>query len=466
MHRIGSRVAAGAPAFVTFASDVPVTPPVHRLLPAVTPPAEQPRNLVQPSTLRDLAPPPQGGLIYHAYQTHSDLLWPLRAVAKNALPALNRVHDIPGEDTALRKLAAACEVFVLAELTHERPPFGIDKVISGGEEVGVVEEAAYATPFATLVHLRKSSADPGPRVLIVAPMSGHFATLLRDTARTMLVDHDVYITDWHNARNVPLMAGRFGLDEYIEHVMRFLGVIGPPVHLMAICQPCVAALAAVALMSEDDHPATPASLTLMAGPIDCRVSPTEVNKLATDKPIDWFEQHLISTVPLRYSGALRKVYPGFLQLMAFMSMNLDRHLDSFRNLFHDLVSGETDKADATKTFYKEYFAVCDLPAEFYLETVRIVFQEYALATGTLTWRGRKVDPAAIRSTALLTVEGERDDICSLGQTLAAHDLCSGLRGYLKTHYVQAGAGHYGVFSGKRWSGSICPVVRETIQMAG
>jgi poly(3-hydroxybutyrate) depolymerase len=221
--------------------------------------------------------------------------------------------------------------------------------------------------------------------------------------------------------------------------MRFLGVIGPPVHLMAICQPCVAALAATALMAEDDHPATPASLTLMAGPIDCRVSPTEVNKLATDKPIGWFEQHLISTVPLRYPGALRKVYPGFLQLMAFMSMNLDRHLDSFRNLFHDLVNGETDKANATKTFYREYFAVCDLPAEFYLETVRLVFQEYALPQGKLTWRGRRVDPAAIRRTALLTVEGERDDICSLGQTLAAHDLCAGLRGYLKTHYVQAGA---------------------------
>ncbi|HET9046785.1 MAG TPA: hypothetical protein VFO33_07495, partial [Casimicrobiaceae bacterium] len=215
MHRIGSRLASDAPAFATFASDVPVPPPVARLL-ADT----------QPATLRDLAPPPQGGLIYHAYQTHSDLLWPLRTVAKNALPTLNRVRDIPGEDAALRKLAAACEVFVLAELTHERPPFGIDKVVAGEQEVDVVEETACRTPFATLVHLRKKVAEPGPRVLIVAPMSGHFATLLRDTARTMLAGHDVYITDWHNARNVPLIAGRFGLDEYIEHVMRFLGVIG------------------------------------------------------------------------------------------------------------------------------------------------------------------------------------------------------------------------------------------------
>ncbi|HEY5863174.1 MAG TPA: polyhydroxyalkanoate depolymerase [Casimicrobiaceae bacterium] len=455
LHQFGSRIAPAAPAFATFASDVPVGPPVARLLPGT-----------QPASFCDLVPPPQGGLIYHAYQTHSDLLWPLRTVARNALPSLNRARDIPGEDAALRKLAAACEVFVLAALTHDRPPFGIDAVTVGGETIEVIEESACTTPFATLVHLRKAMADPGPRVLIVAPMSGHFATLLRDTARTMLADHDVYITDWHNARNVPIVAGRFGLDEYTEHVMRFLGVIGPPVHLMAICQPCVAALAATALMAEDDHPATPASLTLMAGPIDCRVSPTEVNKLATDKPIGWFEQHLISTVPLRYPGALRKVYPGFLQLMAFMSMNLDRHLDSFRNLFHDLVNGETDKANATKTFYREYFAVCDLPAEFYLETVRLVFQEYALPQGKLTWRGRRVDPAAIRRTALLTVEGERDDICSLGQTLAAHELCASLRGYLKTHYVQAGAGHYGVFSGKRWSGSIYPVVRETIQMTG
>jgi polyhydroxyalkanoate depolymerase len=218
-------------------------------------------------------------------------------------------------------------------------------------------------------------------------------------------------------------------------------------------------------MSEDDHPATPASLTLMAGPIDCRISPTEVNRLALEKPLAWFEQNLISAVPLRYPGALRSVYPGFLQLTAFMSMNLDRHLDSFRNLFHDLVNDETARAAATTAFYEEYFAVCDLPAEFYLETVRFVFQECALAHGTLQWRGRSVRPSAIRRTSLLTVEGERDDICALGQTLAAQDLCTGLRPYLKTHYVQPGAGHYGVFSGKRWAGSVYPVVREAIAMS-
>jgi polyhydroxyalkanoate depolymerase len=404
-------------------------------------------------------------MIYQAYQAHSDLMWPMRAVAKNALPALQRARDVPGENMALRKLAAACEVFLLAALTHARPPFRIDSVIASGRLVEVREEEAFATPFGTLLHFRKDMPDPGPRVLIVAPMSGHFATLLRDTARTMLADHDVYITDWHNARNVPLVAGRFGLDEYIDHLMRFLDVIGPGAHLIAICQPCVPALAAVALIAEDGHRATPASITLMAGPIDCRISPTEVNKLATDRPIGWFEQHLISTVPLRHPGALRSVYPGFLQLMAFMSMNLDRHLHSFRNLFHDLVNSENERASATKTFYEEYFAVCDLPAEFYLETVRVVFQECALAQGRFSWRGRNVALGAIRGTALLTIEGERDDICALGQTLAAHDLCTGLRPYLKTHYVQAGAGHYGVFSGKRWSTGIYPVIRDAIHVA-
>ena len=404
-------------------------------------------------------------MIYQAYQTHSDMLWPLRTTAKNALPALQRARDVPGEDMALRKLAAACEVFVLAELTHARPDFRLDTIAVGEREIAVREEVAASTPFATLVHFRKDVPDPGPRVLIVAPMSGHFATLLRDTARTMLADHDVYITDWHNARSVPLVAGRFGLDEYIEHVMQFMGALGPGAHLMAICQPCVAALAAVALMSEEENPATPSSMTLMAGPIDCRIAPTEVNRLATDKPIAWFRKNLISTVPLRYPGALRQVYPGFLQLMAFMSMNLDRHLDSFRGLFADLVNNDVEKANATKVFYEEYFAVCDLPAEFYLETVQLVFQDYALAQGKLKYRGRRIDLSAIRRTALLTVEGERDDICSLGQTLAAHDLCAGLRPYMKTHYVQAGAGHYGVFSGKRWSGAIYPVVRDAIHVA-
>src|SRR5688572_24123538 len=398
------------------------------------------------------------GMIYQAYQAQVDAIGPMRMVLQAVAPALTDMRGwLP-----VRKLAAACQVFALARLTHRRPLFGIDSVTMSGREVAVREEAALVTPFATLLHFRKDSRAAQPRVLIVAPMSGHFATLLRETARTMLADHDVYITDWHNARDVPLTAGRFGLDESIEHLIAFLDAIGPGAHLVAICQPCVTALAAVAVMAEGNHPATPGSLTLMAGPVDCRISPTRVNDLATDHTIEWFADNLIGTVPLRHDGGERRVYPGFMQLAAFMNMNLERHINSFRELFENLVRGETEKAEATRRFYEEYFAVADLPAEFYLETVRHVFQEHSLARGKLRWRGRKVDPSAIRRTALLTVEGEKDDICSLGQTLAAQDLCSGLRPYLKRHHMQAGVGHYGVFNGKRWKNQIYPLVRNVI----
>ena len=404
-------------------------------------------------------------MLYRSFQSHSDGMWALRALATAAIPLLDRTRPGLSGDAMLRKMGAALEVFLLAALTHRRPPFRIDTVKVGEVDVAVHEEVVHTTPFATLLHFRKDMAQPGPKVLIVAPMSGHFATLLRDTVQTTLQDHDVYITDWHNARDVPMSAGRFGMDEYIEHVIDFLGVLGPGANVMAICQPCVAVLAAVAIMSEDEHPATPAAMVLMAGPIDCRIAPTVVNKLANDKPIEWFEKKLISTVPLRYAGGTRRVYPGFVQLSAFLSMNMERHLASFRGLFEDIVNNETEKAEATRSFYREYFAVADLPAEFYLETVKLVFQEYALAKGELKWRGRNVNPASIHRTALLTIEGERDDICSLGQTLAAHDLCAGLRQYMKTHYIQPGAGHYGVFSGRRWSGSIYPMVRDIIHVS-
>ncbi len=288
----------------------------------------------------------------------------------------------------------------------------------------VVEEAVHATPFATLLRFRKQGAPVQPKVLVVAPMSGHFATLLRDTVRTLLIDHDVHVTDWHNVRDVPLEAGRFGLDEYTDHIVDFLAVMGPGAHVVAVCQPCVAALAATALMSEDGHPATPASLILMAGPIDCRVSPTSVNILATSKPISWFEKNLISLVPWRLGGAGRRVYPGFMQLSAFLSMNKERHATAFREYWRNLVAEEREKAETTRTFYAEYMAVSDLSADFYLETVKQVFQDYLLARGELRIHGRRVDPAAIRRTALVTIEGEKDDICSIGQTLAAQDLCN------------------------------------------
>ncbi|HET7792200.1 MAG TPA: polyhydroxyalkanoate depolymerase [Rhizobacter sp.] len=408
--------------------------------------------------------------MYQAYQAHTDLMWPWRTLAKNALPVLQDNTFGWADLDANRKLAAACAVLKLGEITHKRPPFGIASVMYKGEPVPVTEEATHVTPFGTLLHFKKelSLPTPQPRVLIVAPMSGHFATLLRDTVETVLPDHDVYITDWHNARDVPLSAGRFGLDEYTEHLIDFLGVIGPGAHLMAICQPCVSALSAVALMSEDNHIATPASLTLMAGPIDCRISPTEVNKLAMTKGIDWFENNLVSQVPWRFAGGGRRVYPGFMQLTAFMAMNKDRHMTAFKEYYANLADPDEEKlqkAEHTRKFYEEYFAVADLPAEFYLETVSLVFQEYALPLGELKFRGRTINPAAIRRTALLTVEGERDDICSTGQTLAAQDLCSSLRPYMRTHYVQAGVGHYGVFSGRRWKNQIYPVVRDVIHVS-
>jgi poly(3-hydroxybutyrate) depolymerase len=329
----------------------------------------------------------------------------------------------------------------------------------------VHEEVVLAAPFATLLRFAKPGAPAQPKVLVVAPMSGHFATLLRDTVRTLLADHDVYVTDWLNVRDVPLSVGRFGLDEYTQTLIDFLAAMGPGASLLAVCQPCVASLAAVAIMSEDSHPATPVSLTLMAGPIDCRISPTVVNKLATEKPIEWFEQNLISTVPWRYPGAGRRVYPGFVQLSAFMSMNKERHANAFQQYYQHLVEGEFEQAEITRTFYEEYMAVADLAADFYLETVRLVFQEYALPKGELMFKGRRVNPAAIRRTALLTVEGERDDICAIGQTMAAQDLASSLRPYMRTHYVQPNVGHYGVFSGKRWQNHIYPVVRDVIHVS-
>lgn len=293
-------------------------------------------------------------------------------------------------------------------------------------------------------------------------MSGHFATLLRGTVRTMLAEHDVYITDWHNPRDIPLSAGRFGFDEYVAHVIDFIRHIGPDTHVLAICQPTVAALAAVALMAADGDPAQPASLTLMAGPIDCRVNPTNVNVLATSHSLDWFARNLISVVPAGFPGAQRCVYPGFVQVGAFMSMNPDRHASSFSDMYFERANGDPAKADMLRHFYDEYFATADLTAEFYLETVEKVFQQYALARGELTVGGRLVEPAAIHRTALLTIEGEKDDICAVGQTVAAQELCSGLPAYLKTHHVQTGAGHYGVFNGNRWETQIYPIVRATI----
>ena len=412
-------------------------------------------------------------MLYASYDAQHMFMAPWQAMARQGAEWLHHVlprHE-PGAPSwrelftggmLTRHVAASSDVFSRCRLTHTRPPFGITEVISQGLSCGITEEAVMVTPFGTLLHFKKDRNLDQPPVLLVAPMSGHFATLLRDTVRTLLQDHDVYITDWHNARDVPLKHGAFGLDDYTDHLIRFLAKMGPGAHLMAICQPCVASLAATALMAQDNHPAQPRSLTLMAGPIDCRVNPTSVNELATSKDIAWFRENMIHTVPRTQKGAGRKVYPGFVQLSAFMGMNMPRHLKAFEDLQVNIRDGEHAKAESVKAFYEEYFAVADLPAEFYLETVGKVFQRYELATGALTWNGTPVEPAAIRRTALLTVEGERDDICSLGQTVAAHDLCTSVRPYWRQHHIQTGVGHYGVFSGRRWQNEIYPRVRDLV----
>jgi poly(3-hydroxybutyrate) depolymerase len=397
-------------------------------------------------------------MLYSLYQTAADMMLPMRVWATAAGQGLSGGAELE----SWRAAGALCEMMSRAALTHRRPSFGITESKVGNRVVPVREEEVFATPFGSLLRFAKEGMPAQPRVLLVAPLSGHFATLLRDTVRVLLPEHDVHITDWANARDVGIWHGRFGFDEYVEHLMWFLRAMGPGAHVVAVCQPCVQALAAAALMAEDDHPCQPLSLTLMAGPVDARINPTKVNELATGQPISWFERNLIARVPLRYPGATRRVYPGFLQLTAFMSMNAERHIKAQVDLYRAMAKGEQAEAKTIKDFYDEYFAVLDMTAEFYLETVQWVFQDFRLARGQLDWRDRRVHPKAIRRTALFTIEGERDDICSIGQTVAAHDLCTSLRPYRKKHYMQAGVGHYGVFSGRRWASQIYPLVRNTI----
>ena len=399
---------------------------------------------------------------YHIYEAQMQASAPFRAAALAALKmraSLNGAANSP----AARRVLAALEMASRAHLTHVSPPFNIATVKVENREVAVTEEVALNLPFGNLLHFRKDDIDaPQPRVLIVAPLSGHFATLLRHTVKTMLQDHDVYITDWKNPRTIPLAAGRFGFEDYVDYLIKMLEHLGPGAHMVAVCQPCVQAITATSIMAAAKNPCEPRSLTLMAGPIDCRINPTAVNNLATEHPIEWFRDNLISTIPFPLPGWGRRVYPGFMQLAAFMSMNPQRHIDAHKTLYRHLVDGNETEADKIKDFYDEYFAVLDLTEEFYLETVAWVFQEMRLPLGRLKHRGEPIDCSAIRRTALLTVEGERDDICSVGQTAAAHELVTKLRPHLRSQHLQPGVGHYGVFSGRRWETQIYPTVRSVI----
>ena len=359
-------------------------------------------------------------------------------------------------------LASSMEVFAHASASRGKPAFGFTQTIVDGRSVAVREEIVLRRPFGQLKRFVREGVKAGPKLLIVAPMSGHYATLLRGTVERMLPGHDVYITDWRDAKLVPLSDGSFDLDDYIDYVIAFLERIGPGAHMLAVCQPSVPAYAAAALMSADRHPCRPRTLTMMGGPIDTREAPTEVNTVATQRPHSWFEQNVIATVPFYYAGAGRRVYPGFLQLAGFMAMNLNNHLASHWGMFRHLVEGADESADATKRFYDEYRSVCDMTAEFYLQTIDKVFQEHALPKGTLTHRGKPVDPAAITDVGLLAIEGERDDISGIGQTKAALTIAAALPDAHKRYFMVEGVGHYGIFNGRRWREVIAPIVEEWI----
>lgn len=400
-------------------------------------------------------------MLYRAYETRRQLLAPVYEMAGLQAAALRNLPAPLARLPQARCSRAVAETVGALELTHRHPGYGIDEVQVGGLTIAVEQEEVASTPFATLVHFRKQQEPAGPAVLVLPGLAGHFGSLVRRTICAMLADHDVYVADWRNARDVPLEAGPFGLDEYIEHLIDFLALIGPGAQLMAICQPCVPALAATAIMAAEDHPAQPAGIILMAGPVDARLNPGPVNAFAGRSSFDRTAKRMITVVPRPYAGAGRRVYPGFMQAMGFIGMDPKRHATAFADLFRNVLAGEEQAAAKTKTFYDEYFAVLDLTEEFYLDTARRVFRDCDLARGRFIWQDRPVEPGLIES-ALLTIEGGRDELCPPGQTAAAHRLCTGIPAERKHHHLQADVGHYGVFSGQRFDSEIYPRIREFV----
>lgn len=408
-------------------------------------------------------------MLYHLYDLQHALLTPARIAAE----LTRSVYASPSNPLAFTKLgrsiAAGAEVFERATRKFNEPDFGLHETVIGGEKVEVAEQVVLQKPFCNLVHFHRQTKRNDPQVLIVAPMSGHFATLLRGTVEALLPHHDVYITDWVDARQIPLSKGKFDLDDYIAYLREFLTMLGPDTHVLAVCQPAVPVYAAIALMEAEADPYAPLSMTLMGGPIDARVSKTAVTELAEHRPLSWFEQMVVTVVPFYYPGAHRHVYPGFVQLSGFMSMNLDRHVGSAFKFFGHLVRGDGDSAESHRRFYNEYLAVMDITAEFYLQTVETVFQTFALPRGKMKWKDpatgqiHPVNPDAIKRTALLTVEGELDDISAHGQTTAAHVISTSLPADKQFHQFQENVGHYGIFNGSRWRSEIMPRVRHFIR---
>ncbi|MES2327536.1 MAG: polyhydroxyalkanoate depolymerase [Pseudomonadota bacterium] len=405
-------------------------------------------------------------MLYDAYEVQRSFLAGASKLAGLGAGWLNNPANPWGYSSMGPVVAASLEVFAHATAPHGKPEFGIESVRVRGKNVAVHEEILLRKPFGQLKHFVREGVDTGPSLLIVAPMSGHYATLLRGTVERLLPGADVYITDWRDAKLVPLSDGSFDLDDYIDYLIEFMEVIGERTgerpHMLAVCQPAVPAFAATALMNQDKNRWRPKTLTMMGGPIDTRQAPTAVNTLATQRPFSWFEQNVIATIPMIYPGAGRKVYPGFLQLAGFMTMNLGSHLVSHWEMFKHLVVGDDESASGTQKFYDEYRSVCDMTAEFYLQTIDVVFQRHLLPDGQLEHHGRRVDPAAIRDTALLAIEGERDDISGLGQTKAALDIATGLPRTKKQYFFAADVGHYGIFNGRKWREKIAPVLEKFI----
>ena len=411
--------------------------------------------------------PPVTTPLYWLYEWGQAALNPSRALADVTRLYFKNPLNPLAHTTLGKSIAATAEIYERAVRRYAKPEWRIDSTTVGGERVPVQITTVWERPFCRLLHFERVFEHPPrhqqPKVLIVAPMSGHYPTLLRGTVEAFLPQHDVYITEWVDARMVPLSQGRFDLDDYIDYLISMLHQLGGDCHVIAVCQPSVPVLAAVALMEAKNDPYVPHSMILMGGPIDTREKPTAVNRLAEERGIDWFRRNVIARVPFPHPGFMREVYPGFLQLTGFISMNLDRHLDAHRQMFEHLVSGDGDSADKHREFYDEYLAVMDLAAEFYLQTVETVFVRHALPKGEMTHRGTKVDPSRIRRVALLTIEGEHDDISGLGQTQAAHRLCTSIPADKKAHYMQPSVGHYGVFNGSRFRAEIAPRIFDFIR---
>jgi poly(3-hydroxybutyrate) depolymerase len=402
-------------------------------------------------------------MLYQLNELHHALLEPWRALAQANHVLFSHPFSPLSYHPLAGRVTAGSDLMQRLTRRYEKPAFGLRRTVIRNADVAVSEHAVLQKPFCTLLHFERDARRSDPKVLVVAPLSGHFPTLLRDTVRALLPDHDVYLTDWVDAKMVPLSEGSFHLDDYVDYVREFIRFLGPDVHVISVCQPTVPVLAAVSLMAAADEPVRPRTMVMMGGPIDARRSPTVVNGLATRKPLAWFERTLIQRIPAKYPGFMRRVYPGFLQWLGFVGMNSSRHADAHWDYFHHLIEGDGESAAAHRRFYDEYNATLDLPAEFYLDTIRTVFQDFDLPQGRWKVRGDLVNPAAISRTALLTIEGELDDISGNGQTEAAHVLCTSVPARRREHYLVPNVGHYGIFSGRKWRETIAPRVGKFIR---